>query len=143
MMYDASTAWLSKNCWMLERFVDQIETTWNCVVGCGSPYLEDMRRAMTAMPKAGDLVLIIHAGNAPLENRLGWLMRVEDVPWRPAEGDEEFSPLQRQWVIDRIDGSGEFTWHNVAVLRVIRENREDALVPITRPVPCNRPYFPT
>lgn len=140
MMYNASQSFMSDACWMLQRFVAQIELTYDCVVGGGSPYLDDLKRAMTAMPKIGDLVLVIHAGKAPKTNRLGWLVRIEDVPCRAPDEGEEFAPCVRHWTIDRIDGSGEFTWYNVAVLRVIRKTREDVLVPIVRQLVARRQY---
>lgn len=116
--------------WLIERLVEQVELTWSrLLVGGACQSVYDTTAAMRKPPKIGDLVLIGSVGaNVPATERIGWLVSIEHLPCREIEDD--YVPSERRWTIDRLDGSGHFSWVNVSVTRVIREDRRDQLVPI-------------
>lgn len=111
---------LPTNADVMEAFVSQIELQYDMCLGASSGSRSDLYRFMTAPPELGDLVLVTHVGNAPVWNCIGWLVEVADVPCRLPDEDEFRVPLDRMWTIMRLDGSGLFTWYNVALLRVPR-----------------------
>jgi hypothetical protein len=118
--------------WLIERLVEQVELTWSrLLVGGACESVYATTRAMQKPPKIGDLVLISSVRpNTPATERIGWLVSIEHLPCREIKDDDDYVPSERRWTIDRLDGSGHFSWVNVSVIRVIREDRRDQLVPI-------------
>jgi len=123
---------LVSHSWLIERLVEQVELTWSrLLVGGACQSVYDTTAAMRKPPKIGDLVLIGSvAANTPATERIGWLVSIEHLPCREIEDEDDYVPSERRWTIDRLDGSGHFSWVNVNVTRVIREDRRDQLVPI-------------
>ena len=120
--------------WLIERLVEQVELTWSrLLVGGAAPSVYATSDAMSSPPKIGDLVLIGSVGsNVPATERIGWLVSIEHLPCREIDDEDMYVPSERRWTIDRLDGSGHFSWVNVSVIRVIRETRHDQLTPIVR-----------
>jgi hypothetical protein len=120
--------------WLIERLVEQVELTWSrLLVGGACESVYATTAAMRKPPKIGDLVLIGSVGaNVPATERIGWLLSIEHLPCREIEDEDDYVPSERRWTIDRLDGSGHFSWVNVSVTRVIREDRLDQLTPIIR-----------
>jgi hypothetical protein len=117
----------------IAMLVKQVELVWWSVLRGDTPRgMQQMFDIMRAPVKIDDLVLIgsVHP-NTPAEDRIGWLVKVEDAPWQPWDGDEP-APLARYWTIERLSDAAPVRWTNVQVLRVIQETRSDNVEPITR-----------
>ena len=120
--------------WMIEKLVEQVEFTYSrLLVGGASESVHRSVSAMRRKPKIGDLVVVqsVPRNTLPGE-RIGWLAGIEDIPIGEVQSDPDQLRFSRVFVIDRLDGSGEFRWTNVSLLRVIRESRMDQLEPIVR-----------
>ena len=120
---------------LIDLLVRQVELVWWSVLRGDTPCgMQRMYEIMKAPPKIGDLVVATHTHpKQPQEDRIGWLVKVEDAPWQPWDGDEP-SPLRRYWTIERLTG-GEIRWTNVQLLRVLHETRYDHIEPVVRPEP--------
>lgn len=125
----------------LNLLVNQAEMLFSLSLCCDNQKTRNLHVLMSSEPRIGWLVVIFHVGaETPAANRIGWLSKVEEYPCREKDEDEEFAPLERRWTIERLDGSGEFTWVNVAV-RCVPQERWDVNYPGFVPVVKGGPIY--
>lgn len=92
------------------------------MVGGASQCTRARMEFMQSLPDVGDLVLIesVHPAT-PARERIGYLVKIEDVPWRAPSEDEPVPPTDRRWTITTLDDGAEVRWLNVSVVRCYHE----------------------
>lgn len=98
----------------------------SCLIGVQAPRIQQQFEMMERLPpQVGELVLITAAGG-PVNRLIGWLYKVEDIPWREKEEGEEYAPTTRYWTIRQLNGE-IVKWENVHVIRVAISHGFDSL----------------